>query len=111
MPKLRKQTFESAIIERYRRREASIEESLIKMYLAGVSVRRVEDITQALWGTRVPHNAYYTLAGVTPGASKTNRNVKGSLETAILARAKKQTHTYLLQGPIWYGTEPIHGKL
>ena len=23
------------------------------MYLAGVSVRRLEDITQALWGTRV----------------------------------------------------------
>ena len=23
------------------------------MYLAGVSVRRVEDITEALWGTRV----------------------------------------------------------
>ena len=41
MPKLRKQTFETAIIERYRRREASIEESLIEMYLAGVSVRRV----------------------------------------------------------------------
>jgi transposase-like protein len=53
MPKLRKQTFETAIIERYRRREASIEESLIEMYLAGVSVRRVEDITQALWGTKV----------------------------------------------------------
>jgi putative transposase len=53
MPKLRKQTFETAIIERYRRRESSIEESLIEMYLAGVSVRRVEDITQALWGTRV----------------------------------------------------------
>jgi hypothetical protein len=28
-------------------------EALIEMYLAGVSVRRVEDITQALWGTRV----------------------------------------------------------
>ncbi len=53
MPKLRKQTFETAIVERYRRREASIEESLIEMYLAGVSVRRVEDITEALWGTRV----------------------------------------------------------
>jgi len=26
---------------------------MIEMYLAGVSVRRVEDITQALWGTRV----------------------------------------------------------
>lgn len=53
MPKLRARTFETAIIERYRRREASIEEALIEMYLAGVSVRRVEDITEALWGTRV----------------------------------------------------------
>ncbi len=53
MPKLRRQPFETAIIERYRRREASIEEALIEMYLAGVSVRRVEDITEALWGTRV----------------------------------------------------------
>lgn len=53
VPKLRKTTFETAIIERYRRRESSIEEALIEMYLAGVSVRRVEDITEALWGTRV----------------------------------------------------------
>ena len=53
VPKLRKMTFETAIIERYRRREASVEEALIEMYLAGVSVRRVEDITEALWGTRV----------------------------------------------------------
>jgi transposase-like protein len=53
MPKLRKQTFETAIIERYKRRETSIEEALMEMYLAGVSVRRVEDITEALWGTRV----------------------------------------------------------
>jgi len=53
VPKLRKLPFETAIIERYRRREASVEESLIEMYLAGVSVRRVEDITEALWGTKV----------------------------------------------------------
>ena len=53
VPKLRTLPFESAIIERYRRRESSVEESLIEMYLAGVSVRRVEDITQALWGSRV----------------------------------------------------------
>ena len=53
MPKLRQLTFETAIIERYRRRESSIEEALVEMYLAGVSVRRVEDITEALWGTRV----------------------------------------------------------
>src|SRR6266446_3898372 len=50
VPKLRQQTFETAIIERYRRRESSVEEALIEMYLAGVSVRRVEDITEALWG-------------------------------------------------------------
>ena len=53
MPKLRKQTFDTAIIERYRRRDISIEEAIVQMYLAGVSVRRVEDITEALWGTRV----------------------------------------------------------
>jgi len=53
VPKLRTLTFETAIIERYRRRESSVEEALIEMYLAGISVRRVEDITEALWGTRV----------------------------------------------------------
>jgi len=53
VPKLRSLTFESRIIERYKRRESSVEEALIEMYLAGVSVRRVEDITEALWGTRV----------------------------------------------------------
>ena len=53
VPKLRKLTFETAIIDRYRRREASVEEALIEMYLAGVSVRRVEDITEVLWGTKV----------------------------------------------------------
>ena len=51
--KLRKLPFETAIIERYRRRERSVEEALIETYLAGVSVRRVEDITEALWGNRV----------------------------------------------------------
>ena len=35
------------------RRESSVEEALIEMYLAGVSVRRVEDITEALWGSKV----------------------------------------------------------
>jgi transposase-like protein len=53
VPKLRKLTFESAIIKRYQMREISVEEALIEMYLAGVSVRRVEDITEALWGSKV----------------------------------------------------------
>ena len=48
MPRLKRASFEMAIIELYRRRESSVEEALIEMYLAGVSVRRVEDITEAL---------------------------------------------------------------
>lgn len=53
IPKLRTITFETSIIEKYKRREISVEEAMIEMYLAGVSVRRVEDITEALWGTKV----------------------------------------------------------
>lgn len=53
VPKLKGVQFETAIIERYRRRESTVEEALIEMYLAGVSVRRVEDISEALWGSRV----------------------------------------------------------
>ena len=70
VPKLRRQTFETAIIERYRRRESSVEEALIEMYLAGVSVRRVEDITEALWGTRVSPST----------VSELNKKIYGTIE-------------------------------
>ncbi|WP_040662879.1 IS256 family transposase [Oscillibacter ruminantium] len=53
VPKLKGISFETAIIKRYRRRESSVEEALIEIYLAGVSVRRVEDTTEALWGSKV----------------------------------------------------------
>ena len=53
VPRLKGVSFETAIIGRYRRRESGVEEALIEMYLAGVSVRRVEDITEALWGSKV----------------------------------------------------------
>ena len=53
MTRLKGVSFETAIIERYRCRESSVEEALIEMYLAGVSVRRVEDITEALWAAKV----------------------------------------------------------
>ena len=56
---------------RYRRRESSVEEALIEMYLAGVSVRRVEDITEALWGTQMR----------LPGAvSNLNKKIYGQIE-------------------------------
>ena len=54
VPKLKGAVFESAVIERYRRREESVKEALIDMYLAGVSTRRVDDTGQALWGERMP---------------------------------------------------------
>lgn len=53
VPKLKGVPFETAIIERYRQRESSVEEALIEMYLASVSVRRIEDVTEALWGSKV----------------------------------------------------------
>ena len=54
VPKLKGAVFESAVIERYRRREQSVEEALIDMYLAGVSTRQVDDISRLLWGERMP---------------------------------------------------------
>ena len=46
VPRLRTLPFETQIIERYKTKQSSVEEALIeKMYLAGVSVRHVEDIT------------------------------------------------------------------
>ena len=54
VPKLKGALFESAVIERYRRREQSVEEALIDMYLAGVLTRQVDDISRLLWGERMP---------------------------------------------------------
>ena len=53
MPKLKGMRFTTAIIERYRRRETSVEEAMIEMRLAGVSTRRIEDFSEALWGASV----------------------------------------------------------
>ena len=53
MPKLKGMRFTTAIIERRRRRETSVEEAMIEMYLAGVSTRRIEDVSEALWGASV----------------------------------------------------------
>src|SRR5215475_902256 len=84
VPKLRQQTFETAIIERYRRRESSVEEALIEMYLAGVSVRRVEDITEALWGTRVSPST----------VSDLNKKIYGTIE-AWRNRPIEGNHPYV----------------
>ena len=70
VPKLRTLAFDTQIIERYRRRESSVEEALVEMYLAGVSVRRMEDITAALWGEQVSPSTI----------SELNQKVAGRIE-------------------------------
>jgi putative transposase len=90
VPKLRTLTFETAIIERYRRRESSVEEALIEMYLAGISVRRVEDITKALWGTRVSPST----------VSNLNKKVYGRIENGSKIRLRVNSFTCFLDG-IW----------
>jgi len=44
--------FETAIIDHYRRREASVEKALVEMHLAWMAKHRVEDITEAALGQK-----------------------------------------------------------
>ena len=53
MPKLKGMCFATAVVERHKRRETSVEEAIIEMYLAGVSTRRIEDASEVLWGAGV----------------------------------------------------------
>ena len=90
VPKLRNLPFETAIIDRYRRRETSVEEALVEMYLAGVSTRRVEDITEALWGTRVSSST----------VSELNKRIYGQIEQ-WRNRAIEGVHPYVFLDGIW----------
>jgi putative transposase len=90
VPKLRSLPFETAIIERYKRRESSVEEALVEMYLAGVSVRRVEDITEALWGTRVSPST----------ASELNQKIYAQIES-WRNRPIQGNHAYVFLDGLW----------
>jgi len=90
VPRLRKLPFETQIIERYRRRQSSVEEALVEMYLAGVSVRRVEDITEALWGTRISPSA----------VSELNQKIYAQIET-WRNRPIEGEHVYVYLDGIW----------
>jgi len=90
VPKLRNLSFETAIIERYRRRESSVEEALIEMYLAGVSMRRVEDITEALWGTKVSAST----------VSDLNQKIYGKIEE-WRNRPIEGEHVYVFLDGVW----------
>ena len=90
VPRLRNLPLETQIIERYRRRESSVEESLVEMYLAGVSVRRVEDITEALWGTKVSPST----------VSELNQKIYDRIE-AWRNRPIEGEHAYVYLDGIW----------
>ena len=94
VPKLRKATFESQVIERYKRRETSVEEALVEMYLAGVSVRRVEDITEALWGTRVSPST----------VSELNQKIYARIHDWRNRRIEKE-HPYVYLDGVWLNRE------
>ena len=66
MPKLKGMRFATAVIERCKRRETSVEEVIIEMYLAGVSTRRIEDISEILWGAGVSAGIVGSIAEVFP---------------------------------------------
>ena len=51
--KLRTVPVDAAILEHYRRRKTSLEEVLLEIYNAGLSVRQAENVTKTLWGKRV----------------------------------------------------------
>jgi putative transposase len=53
------------------------------MYLAGVSVRRVEDITEALWGTRVSPST----------VSNLNKKIYAKIEACGTGRSRGRTRT------------------
>jgi transposase-like protein len=90
VPRLRSLPFETQIIERYRRRESSVEEALVEMYLAGVSVRRVEDITEALWGERVSPST----------VSELNQKIYAQIE-AWRNRPLEGEYAYVFLDGIW----------
>ena len=70
VPRLRTLPFGTQIIERYKTKQSSVEEALIEMHLAGVSVRRVEDITEALRGAKASSST----------VSDLNQNIYGKIE-------------------------------
>ena len=90
VPRLRTLPLETQIIERDKRRESSVEEALVQMYLAGVSVRRVEDITEALWGTKVSPST----------VSELNQKIYARIET-WRNRPIEGDHVYVYLDGIW----------
>ena len=68
MPKLKGMRFATAVVERYKRRETSVEEAIIEMCLAGASTRRIEDVSEIPWGAGVSAGTVGSIAEAFPKA-------------------------------------------
>ena len=72
------------------------------MYLAGVSVRRVEDITEALWGTRVSPSTVSELNKKIYATIEAWRNRPIEGETRVPQRASVMSSTRRTDTPARY---------
>ena len=86
VPKLRGATFRTAVIERYRRRETSVEVPIVEMCLAGVFTRRIEDVSELLWGAPVSSG---TVSNLNERPFVSIEEVAGELESMRLGAAAR----------------------
>ena len=63
VPRAREMQFLTEVFDRYRRMTGSLEESVLEMYLQGVSTRKVEQITGKLSGTKISKDAVSRIVG------------------------------------------------
>ncbi|MEM8600599.1 MAG: IS256 family transposase [Bacteroidota bacterium] len=62
VPRAREMPFLTEVFERYRRMTGSLEESVLEMYLQGISTRKIDQITGKLSGTRISKDAVSRIA-------------------------------------------------
>ena len=64
VPQDREGTFKPDVFDRYQRSEKAWVVGLMETYLAGISTRKVTDVTEALCGTSFSKSTVSSLAGV-----------------------------------------------
>ena len=63
VPRDREGEFVTEVFERYKRMTGDVEEAILEMYLSGISVRKIADVTDALSRVRVGKDAVSRIAG------------------------------------------------
>ena len=87
MPKLKGMRFATAIIERRKRRETSVEKAIIEMRLAGMPTQRIEDVGEIQRGAGVSAGMVGSIIKVFPKARYQRCNMH--FNRNVLAKAAK----------------------